>query len=130
MGFGDFIRKSRAVIGKGLMRTGGVLRKVGETGAPIIRKVGQVSGILSKVAPIVGAALAPATGGASLGLGMAIGKGLGKVSQYAGRAEEIAGKIGGLGQKLQTVGGVVAPAAPVAAPPMGMGGSALPPRRR
>lgn len=141
MGFMDFLNRARSSIGMGLARAGTVVRRIGDTSAPVIRKVGQVSGILSKVAPIVGAALAPATGGLSLGIGAAAGRALGAVSNVAGRAGDIAGKISSVGSKLQTigqtVGGMPQGSQPYASPsqvmvarsgPVGMAGSGLPRR--
>lgn len=107
MGFADFLSRARSAVGMGLSRAGTVVRRIGETSAPVIRKVGQVSGILSKLAPVVGAALAPVTGGMSLGLGAAVGKGLGVVSNLAGRAGDISGKIMAAGTRLQTAGQTV-----------------------
>lgn len=140
----DFINRARSSVGMGLARAGSVIRKVGDVSVPVIRKVGQVSGILSKVAPVVGMALAPATGGLSLGIGAGVGKALGAVSNVAGRAGDIAGKISAVGSRLQTAGqtisGMPQGSQPYASPadvmvgrtntiaPRGMG-MGLPPRR-
>ena len=104
MGIMDFVNRARSKIGSGLVRAGGVIRKIGDVSAPTIRKVGQISGVLSKVAPIVGMALAPATGGLSLGLGAGVGKALGAISGIAGRAGDVAGNISAFGGRLQTAG--------------------------
>lgn len=104
MGFLDLINRGRSTIGMGLARAGSVIRKVGDVSAPTIRKVGQISGILSKVAPVVGMALAPATAGLSLGLGAGVGKALGAVSNVASHAGDIASGISKFGSRLETAG--------------------------
>jgi len=132
----NFINRARTTVGMGLARAGSTIRKIGDVSAPVIRKVGQISGVLGKIAPIVGMALAPATGGLSLGLGAAAGKVLGAVAGVAGKAGGISEGISKFGGRLQTAGqtisGMPQGSSPYGNPaevmvsrgvPMGMGGS-------
>jgi len=100
----DFFNKAKGFVSRGLMGAGGALRKFGETGAPIIRKIGQTASLLRPAVTAGGLALAPITGGASLGVAGLVNKGLGYASQLAGKAQPIAEKIGQFGGTLQQYG--------------------------
>jgi len=119
----------RSFLSRGLMTTGGVLRKVGEYGAPVIRKIGQVASnrYLKTGIGLLGASLAPVTGGASLGIAGGLVKGLDIVGKVAGKAEGVASKIGAIGRGLQTAGQTISGKPQTPMPyPAGMGGSSLP----
>ena len=101
MGFFD---SARSLASSALTRGGGILRKVGDYAAPVIRKIGQVAGAVRPAVSLIGAALAPLTDGASMAAAGAINKGLGAVANVAKRADPIAARISGFGQKLQGYG--------------------------
>ena len=101
MGFFD---SARTLASSALSRGGGILRKIGDHAAPAIRRIGQISGALRPAVSMIGAALAPATGGASMAAAGAINKGLGVVSNVAKRADPIASRIASFGSKLQGYG--------------------------
>jgi len=100
----DLFSKAKAFASRGLMGAGGVLRKFGDVGAPIIRKIGSVAGAVKPAVSILGTALAPITGGASMPVAGLINKGLGVVQGLAPKAEGIASKVGGFGSTLQGLG--------------------------
>lgn len=98
--------RARSFVSGAAMKTGGVLRRIGDVAAPVIRKVGDIAGskLVKGGITAIGAGLAPFTGGASLGIAGAINKGLDITHKYAGHANDIANKISSFGSKLQTVG--------------------------
>jgi hypothetical protein len=101
MGFFD---SARSLASSALTRGGGILRKAGDYAAPVIRRIGQVAGALRPAVSVIGTALAPLTDGASMAAAGAINKGLGYVNQAAQKADPIAARISGFGQKLQGYG--------------------------
>jgi hypothetical protein len=98
--------RARSFVSGAALKTGGVLRRIGDVAAPVIRKVGDIAGsrLVKAGVTALGVGLAPMTGGASLGIAGAVNKGLDLTSKYAGHANDIAGKISSFGSKLQTVG--------------------------
>jgi hypothetical protein len=106
MGFFSAINAGRAMAARGLMGAGTALRKFGDYGAPVIRKLGQAAGskVLHAGIGLIGAGLAPVTGGASLGIAGALNKGLSMASGLAGKASDIAAGVGKFGERLQTAG--------------------------
>ena len=102
MGFFDTARSLASSV---LSRGGGILRKIDS--APVIRRIGQISGALRPAVSIIGGALAPLTDGASLAAAGAINRGLGAVSNVAKRATPIAQRISAFGAKLQGYGDAI-----------------------
>ena len=104
MGFFD---SARSLASSALSRGGGILRKVGDYAAPVIRKIGHVAGAIRPAVSIIGTALAPFTDGASMAAAGAINKGLGAVSNVARKADPIAARISAFGSKMQGYGDAI-----------------------
>ena len=94
MGFFD---SARSLASSALTRGGGILRKVGDYAAPVIRKIGQVAGAVRPAVSIIGTALAPLTDGASMAAAGMINKGLSAVkNKYPlPRMEELFDRVHG-----------------------------------
>jgi len=101
MGFFD---SARSLTSSALTRGGGFLRRFGDTAAPVICKFGQVAGAMRPAVSIIGTALAPLTDGASMAAAGMINKWLGAVSNVAQKANPIAARTSGFGQKLEGYG--------------------------
>lgn len=102
-----FFSGARSLASSILSRGGGLLRKVGDTAAPVIRKIGQVASAARPAVTLLSTMLAPVTDGASLAAGGLINKGLGAVSNAASKADPIAARISAFGSRLQGYGSAI-----------------------
>ena len=91
MGFLDGLRAAAH-------KTGGIIKAVGTVGGRIGKKIGELGQTAKPLVSAVGAALAPVTGGASLGVAGAVNS----ASDFLAKdSEAIGSKVAGVGRALQ-----------------------------
>lgn len=101
MGFFDRIKSfaSRAV-----GAVGNVVRRVGDFAAPVAKQVGKLAGMAAPIVGVGGEIIGGLLGQPEIAAGaLALEGGLNAVSKYANKGSEIAGKVSGVGSRMQDV---------------------------
>lgn len=102
MGIAAFLGRARHVGGRVIGQVGNVLKKVGDTAAPVVRKVAAMAGPVSTAVTGIGAALGQPEIMAAGGL-------MHKGAQWlaSGKADALAQKVSSVGGRMQAVGNAI-----------------------
>jgi hypothetical protein len=110
MTFGSFLRRAAGGAGRLIGHVGSALRTVGEVGGNVVKGFAEsgAAPLLKAGVGLLGAALAPETGGLSAGIAGAVNKGIDFVTN---RGQGIASRVSAAGNIASGVGGALSQAA-------------------
>ena len=97
---------ARGAIGRTINAVGSTIQRLGDTASGVLRPLGSIAGLAKPAVSLIGAALAPFTDGASMGVAGLVNKGLDSISD--GSAAKFADKLSSFGKSMADVGGRVA----------------------